>query len=105
MNMGDARERDLARLLVRYSVKLEPGERCLIQAIDVPDSMVEELVQAVYEAKGYPEVSLGSIRIERAMVAGSTKESLEAWADSDAYRMRNMDAFIGIRGIDRKSVV
>jgi len=99
MNMGDARERDLARLLVRYSVKLEPGERCLIQAIDVPDSMVEELVQAVYEAKGYPEVSLGSIRIERAMVAGSTKESLEAWADSDAYRMRNMDAFIGIRGI------
>ncbi len=97
--MGDTRERKLAQLLVRYSVNLQPKERCLIQAIDVPESMVEQLVHAVYEAGGFPEVSMTTIRIERAMVQGSSEESLATWADSDAYRMRKMDAFIGIRGI------
>ncbi|MDD2407143.1 MAG: aminopeptidase, partial [Sphaerochaetaceae bacterium] len=82
-----------------YSVDIKPRENCLIQAIDVPVTMVEELVAAVYEAGGYPQVSLGSIRIERAMAAGCSDQSLQVWADCDAYRMRKMDAYIGIRGV------
>ena len=97
--MSSKNEEKLARLLVTYSVDLQKGERCLIQATDVPTSMVEALIKEVYLAGGYPEVNIGSISIERALVEHSTSESLEAWADSDAYRMRNMDAFIGIRGI------
>lgn len=97
--MSDSREKDLARLLVRYSVDLQPGEHCLINATDVPESMVEELIEAVYGAGGYPQVNLMTIRIERAMVAHASKESLASWADCDAYRMQKMDAFIGIRGI------
>jgi aminopeptidase len=97
--MQDPRERELAKLLVGYSIDLKPGENCLINAVDVPVTMVEELVQAVYEAGGYPQVNMTSIRIERAMAARCTAESLAAWADCDAYRMRKMDAFIGIRGI------
>ncbi len=93
------KEQQLAHLLVNYSVDLKKGERCLIQATDVPHSMVEALIQEVYAAGGYPEVHLSSITIERAMVAGATKESLAGWSDNDSYRMRNMDAFIGIRGI------
>ncbi|HCG64499.1 MAG: aminopeptidase [Spirochaetes bacterium GWC2_52_13] len=97
--MTDPRERELARLLVRFSVDLQPGENCLINAVDVPLPMVEELVAAVYEVGGNPQVNLTSIRIERAMAAGATDESLAVWADCDAYRMKKMDAFIGIRGI------
>lgn len=97
--MSDPRERELARMLVRFSVKLQRGESCLINAVDVPESMVEELVAAVYDAGGNPQVNMTSVRIERALAAGSTDESLEKWAECDAYRMRKMDAFIGIRGI------
>ncbi|WP_422481785.1 aminopeptidase [Pleomorphochaeta sp. DL1XJH-081] len=97
--MSDSRERDLARLLVRYSIGLKPGESCLIHATDVPDSMVEKLVEEVYEAGGYPQVQLMSIRLERALIAQSTTKSLSLWAECDAFRMNKMDAFIGIRGI------
>ena len=97
--MQDPRERDLARLLVNFSVELQKGESCLINAVDVPVTMVEELVAAVYAAGGYPQVNMTSIRVERAMAASCSDESLAVWADCDAYRMRKMDAFIGIRGI------
>lgn len=97
--MSDQREKKLAELLVRHSVALKPGEKCLINAVDVPTSMAEALVEAVYHAGAYPLVNIWSERIERAMTVGATKESLCAWADSDVYRMKQMDAFIGIRGI------
>lgn len=97
--MSDPRERELAKLLVRFSVNLQPGENCLINAVDVPESIVEELVQAVYEAKGNPQVNMTTVRIERALAAGATDGSLAVWADCDVYRMKKMDAFIGIRGI------
>lgn len=97
--MSNSRERKLAKLLVDYSVELKKGEKCLINAVDVPTSMVEELVKAIYEAGGYPIVNVWSERLERAMVQDASKESLEAWADVDCYRMNQMDAFIGIRGI------
>jgi len=97
--MSTYNEQQLARLLVTYSVELKKGERCLIQATDVPNSMVEALIKEVYDAGGYPELHISSIMLERALVEGASDESLQALADSDAYRMSHMDAFIGIRGI------
>ncbi len=97
--MSDPRERELAELLVGYSVELKEGERCLINAVDVPSSMVEELIAAVYRKGGFPEVNYTSITIERALVEGGNAESFASMAESDAYRMDRMDAFIGIRGV------
>ena len=97
--MSHSKEKQLAHLLVTYSVALKKGERCLINATDVPHSMVEALIEEVYLAGGYPEVNLSSITIERAMVVGASEDSIAGWTDNDAYRMKNMDAFIGIRGI------
>lgn len=97
--MSDERERRLAQLLVDYSVDLHKGERCLINAVDVPSSMVEELIAAVYRKSGYPEVNYTSITIERALIEGGNAESFASLADSDSYRMDRMDAFIGIRGV------
>jgi len=96
--MKDARHDRLAELLVNYSVELRKGETCLINAVDVPLEMTEALVEAVCRAGGYPQVRLWNERLEKAMVRGLTKESAEIWADCDRYRMKKMDAFIGIRG-------
>ena len=96
--MADQREQKLAKLLVEHSVKLKKGEHVLINAVDIPTSMTEALVKAVYEVGSYPIVNLWNERIERAMVEGASKESLQLWADVDTYRMKKMDAFIGIRG-------
>ncbi len=97
--MADPREQKLAELLVTYSVQLQKGESCLINAVDIPTSMTEALIKAVYAAGGYPVVNLWNQRIERAMCEDATEHSLAKWADVDTYRMKQMDAFIGIRGI------
>lgn len=95
--MKDPRHDDLARLLVEYSIKLKAGERCLIQASDMPVEMVESLIKAVYGAGAYPVVRMGNERVERALARGASSESLSVLADTEAYRMKQMDAFIGIR--------
>lgn len=97
--MADPREEKLAKLLVQHSVQLQKGESCLINAVDIPITMTEALVRAVYDAGGYPVVNLWNQRLERVMCEQATKESLQKWADVDTYRMKQMDAFIGIRGI------
>lgn len=96
--MKDQRHGQLAHLLVNYSVALKPGESCLIQAVDVPVEMVEALVEAVYNAGGYPQVRLLSERLHRVMLAQASEESLQRQADAEGYQMERMDAFIGIRG-------
>lgn len=98
-SMSDQRELKLARLLVTYSVDLQKGESCLINAVDIPVTMTEALIKAVYEVGGYPVVNVWSQRLERAMCQSASQPSLEKWADVDTYRMKQMDAFIGIRGI------
>ncbi len=97
--MADSREKKLAQVLVEHSLALKKGESCMIDATDVPSSMVEELIRAVYEKGAYPVVNLWSARIERAMTEGATSESLAVWKDVDCYRMDKMDAYIGIRGV------
>ncbi|HCU29559.1 MAG TPA: aminopeptidase, partial [Sphaerochaeta sp.] len=37
--MADPREQKLAELLVTYSVQLQRGESCLINAVDIPTTM------------------------------------------------------------------
>ena len=96
--MKDHRHDTLAKMLVRYSVALQPGESCLIQAVDVPVEMVESLVRAVYDAGGHPQVKLLSERLHLEMLLGATERSLQLQADVERYQMERMDAFIGIRG-------
>jgi aminopeptidase len=96
--MRDIRHRKLAELLVNYSITLKEGESCLINAVDVPLEMVEELVEAVYRAGGYPLVNIDFERLHRALTAGASAKSLQLFADCDRYRMEKVDTFIGIRG-------
>ncbi len=90
----------LADLLVHHSLNLQPGEKCLIQSHDIPEEMLEALIEAVYKAGGFPVVDSRTEKIHRAILSGATRESLEAAAEAEAFRMKMMDAFIGIRGYE-----
>ena len=96
--MKDSRMTVLAENLVNYSCSVKPGENVLIEVTGVDDALVEEIVKAVYKAGGYPFVEIGSQRVNRALLMGTSEEHCKRWADYDAYRMRGMDAYIGIRG-------
>ncbi len=94
--MNDPRHEKLASLLVRHSIRLSPNQRCLIQATDVPDEMTQALVNAVYDAGGYPVVNIVSEKVQRTIAARAGDESITFLAQTESERMKQMDAYIGI---------
>ncbi len=98
--MTDPRETKLAGVLVNYSVRLKKGEKVLIEAIGVSDSLIIEIVKKAYEAGGYPFVNVIDNKIQRALLSGTSEQHLSYWTKYDAYRMDDMDAYIGVRGGD-----
>ncbi|HEX2252037.1 MAG TPA: aminopeptidase [Thermoanaerobaculia bacterium] len=96
--MPDPRHRRLARLLVEYSCALQPGDNVLIEAVDVPEAFVRELVAAAAAAGARPLVTLKSQAVWRALMLAASEEQMRLIAEAEATRMRQMDAYIGIRG-------
>ncbi len=96
--MKDERIVKLAKLLTEYSCNLQKGEKVLIEAKGVDYPLVEELVKQAQELGAYPFVSITDERVSRRLLLGMTEEHANLMAKYDAYRMQEMDAYIGIRG-------
>lgn len=100
ITMKDPRIETLAKNLINYSVALKKGEKILIEAKGVDYMLVNALIKEVYAVGGYPFVELFDNRVTRELLKGATREGTELRAKYDAYRMEEMDAYIGIRGGD-----
>jgi aminopeptidase len=74
--MKDPRFTDLANLLVRHSMRVEKGEKVLIEAFDIPGDFTAELIHAVGRAGGLPLVSLYSQQVLRAMYQNGSEEQM-----------------------------
>lgn len=94
----DKRQRQLAKNLVNYSCEVQKGDNVLIEASGVPYQFVNLLVEEVFAAGGFPFVELGDNKIKRQIIKGGSEELYKRMADYDAYRMRGMQAYIGVRG-------
>lgn len=95
--MRDPRVERLAELLIEYSVALQPGEKILIEATGADPTFIRALIRRVYKVGGVPFVTLKDQEILAALLEGATKEQLEKVAEYEAARMRDMDAYIGVR--------
>lgn len=95
--MKDKRLITLAKNLINYSVHLQKGEKILIENTGIQKELVNELIKAAYEAGGYPFVLLKEPEITRSLLMGAETEQLAIWAEIEAYAMRQMDAYIGLR--------
>ncbi len=96
--MQDLRINRLAEVLVNYSVALKKGEKILIEAKGIDYMLVNAIVKEVYKVGGYPFVEIYDNRVTRQLMLGNSQEYAELKAKYDAYRMAEMDAYIGIRG-------
>jgi aminopeptidase len=94
----DPRMEKLADLLIDHSVKLQKGEHVLIETFDIPEEMVIATIAAARRAGGHPHVALRTQRVLRALYADAAEEALKVWADSDTFRMKQVQAYIGLRG-------
>ncbi len=101
--MSDTRTQRLAELLIQHSTELQSGEHLLIEAFDVPESMVIALIREARKAGGHPHVALRNNRIMRALNETAHEDNLTVWSDCDLYRMKKMQAYIGLRGSENVS--
>jgi len=101
--MKDPRIDQLAKNLIHYSVKLQKGEKVLIENFGLQRELVIALVNEAYKAGGYPFVSIKDHQVDRALLMGAVEEQFEMMADFEANVMKNMDAYIGLRSGDNIS--
>jgi len=96
--MHDARFDKLAEILTSYSTGLKRNEKVLIEAFDAPDEMAIALVRAARKRGAIPFVQAQRARISRELALHATEPQLNLLARHELARMKQMDAYIAVRG-------
>lgn len=91
---------ELAKKLVHYSTNVQKDENVLIEAFDIDIELVNELVKEVGLAGGKAYVNLRNQQVTRTLLMNATEEQIRTWAEYDKNQMKQMDAYIGVRGSD-----
>ena len=94
----DPRYPKLAQLLVRYSTQLRKGERVLIDAIDIPEEFIIELIRQVRKVGAIPLVETRQGRVTRELLAGTNPAHAALVRDVEMSRMKKVQAYIALRG-------
>src|SRR5258708_1580348 len=95
--MTDPRYTKLAALLVDYSTALKKGDRVLVDATDVPDEFVVELMRAIRRADATPLVEVRHSRITREILRETTEAHAAVVRDVELFRMKKAQAYIDQR--------
>jgi aminopeptidase len=96
--MRDPRGAELARLIVRHSTQLAAGDAVLIEAFDVADGLVLDLVEGVQAAGAIPLVSLRSYGVIRSQLVGATEAQMRLQGALEKFQMEQVQAYVGVRG-------
>ncbi|MGB7605775.1 MAG: aminopeptidase [Lutisporaceae bacterium] len=96
--MKDPRIDIMAKNLIHYSVNLQPGENLLIEKYDSGDELVDALIKEAYAIGANPFLSVKNRDLMREILLGCNEKQIALAAEFEAERMRNMQAYIGIRG-------
>ncbi len=96
--MLDPRMHRLAELLVRHSVRVQPGEKVLIEAYDIPTDMTVALIKAVAAVGGQPLVSTYQQPVLRALYQAASADQMQLIGAVERQRMEGVQCYIGMRG-------
>ena len=96
--MHDPRIDLLAKQLVGYSTDLKKGEKVLIDLYDVPDSIGIALIREARSKNAIPFVRIHQSRIARELLIGATEAQYKVSSKHLLSEMKDMDAYIAIRG-------
>lgn len=97
--MHDPRIDRLAEILIDHSCAVQPGDKLLIEAIDLPDAaLVCRLIELAAARGVTPLVTCKNNDILRSLYQTATAEGMQLAGELERLRMERMDAYIGIRG-------
>lgn len=101
--MTDPRFEALADQLIDYSVALKKGEKILIENVGCEIPLTRALIKKVYAVGGIPFVTLKEPQLTRVLLDGCNQEQIKEMASFEIARMKEMQAYIGIRSGENPS--
>jgi aminopeptidase len=96
--MKDPRYLDLARLLVRHSMEVLPGDKVLIEAFDIPVDFTAALIRETAAVGGLPLVSTYHQQVLRALYQVATEDQMKLLGCVERQRMEAVQCYAGVRG-------
>lgn len=102
--MQDKRIVKLVRNLLNHSIKLNKGENILVEILGeecVP--LGKELIKQAEELGAKPYFNIINYPVLKEMLLNSSEEQIKMYAKHDLERMKDMDAYIGIRSISKEN--
>ena len=96
--MRDLRIEKLANNLLKYSINLQKGEKILIEMIGIDAvPLGKELIKQTKKIGALTYFNIIDYKIMREMLMNTSEEQIKIYAKHDLQRMKDMDAYIGIR--------
>lgn len=96
--MRDNRIEKLAKNLLQHSVKLQKGENILVEILGedaIP--LGKELIKQAESIGANPYFNIVNYEILREFLKNCSEEQIKLYSKHDTQRMKDMDAYIGIR--------
>lgn len=96
--MKDPRIEQLAKNLLEYSVSIQPGENLLLDILGEDGmELAKELARQARKKKVNVLFSVTNYEMLRILLQNLDEEQMKAYAKFELLRMKEMDAYIGIR--------
>ena len=96
--MRDLRIEKLANNLLNHSLNLQKGEKILIEIIGMEAiPLGKELIKKAENIGAIPIFNIIDYEIMREMLLKCTEKQMQMYAKYDLQRMKDMDAYIGVR--------
>ncbi len=97
----DERIPQLAKTLVLYSTKVQPGDAVFIESFGfTPRPLVEAVAIAVAEAGGVPVVNYSQPSLHRKFLLGAKEETVKHMGEVMLEQMKCFQCYIALRGAD-----
>jgi aminopeptidase len=96
--MKDPRIEIMAKNLLHYSVDLQQGENVLIEIHDDGEDLAAALIKEAYAMGANPFLTVKNRRLMGELLQGANTEQIDKVAKYEMERMKEMHAYIGIRG-------
>lgn len=96
--MKDLRIEKLSKNILNYSIKLQKNENLLIEILGeecIP--LAKELIKQASKLGAKPFFNIINYEVLRTILMDSTEEQIKIYSKHDLERMKDMDAYIGIR--------
>ena len=99
--MKDKRNEVLAGNLIHYSVALKPGEKIMVEIAGKETlELAKEIIKEATRVGGVPFWYYSDDSLQRQWIAGATEAQLKAFGRLHLKLMKEMDAYLGLRGSD-----